>query len=146
MSETPNEELIAGVDGVTVSRSELVSMVGEIAPGIVLLRDHPYASAATWVVQAEAAQAMGSKRDRYFLILDVSGSHKHPKGIHKEAIFRTFRELLTPEAVVMVQPGSALLRAAANFILKAVPIKTILRQSLEEAISETKRLQQKEPS
>lgn len=133
MSNDDDKQLAAG-DGM-VTRRELRERVSVIAPGVVLVRDHPTASASTWAFMAEVARETGGRFDRHVMVLDLSEARDRPKGKHQETIRQTLRDVLTPEHIAVVQPGSMFLRAALKFHMSRNPQEFSIHASLEEALS-----------
>ncbi len=105
-----------------------------LAPGIVLIRDYPHASAETWAFQAEVAAELGALYEPYVVVLDVSEAKGRPKGRHLETIRSTWRDVLKPAYVAAVQPGSVLMRSVLRFILATLTRKCSVHATLEEAL------------
>ncbi len=128
-----DEQTIVTADG-TTTRGELRQRVTVLAPGIVLIREYPKASAATWDFMARTAAAVGETYDVYVVVLDVSEAVVRPKGAYLETIRHTLSEVLKPAHIAFVQPGSMLLRSVLRFIANTIVRKSTVHASLEEAL------------
>lgn len=133
MTDDDHKKPMNGDD--TVSQRDLRDRVSVIAPGVVLVREHPAASASTWAFMAEVAHEAGSRFDHHVMVLDLSEARDRPKGKHQETIRQTLRDVLTPHHIAVVQPGSVFLRAALKFHMSRNPQEFSIHGTLEEALS-----------
>jgi hypothetical protein len=129
-----DEQAIVTGDG-TWTHQALRHRVSILAPGIVMIRDVPKATAESWLFQAKAAQELGDQFDAYVLVLDLAEAAGRPRGEHKEMITYTYNEILQPIHIAVVQPGSAILRTVLRFVLAPIPHDASVYATLEEALA-----------
>lgn len=84
---------------------------------------------------ASVAAETGEQFENYVMVVDLSEAKTRPKGRYLETIRGSLRDLLHPQHLAFVQPGSILLRSVMRFVITGVAEKSSVHRTIEEALA-----------